>query len=185
MGEAIVVCGGEDEFNDSDEDGGVSAVIGPAAATAAAVVDDDSDGTFELMLAFPLSSRSDATSLLSDAQLSPASLPDLEGSKLASIGFLTESEDSDKFPPFDPPAQLPLSVLPLPPSSTPPPPATVTGVLTTLSVGGCPSLSGGIDGRETCCCCWCTPPAVGCTVAGSWVIVLALSRTAASHLASR
>ena len=179
MGEAIVVCGGEDEFNDSDEEGGVSAVIGPAAA--AAVVDDDSDGTFELMLAFALSSRRDDTSLLSDAQLSTASLPDLEGSKLARIGFLTESE----FPPLDPPAQLPLSVLPLPPSSTPPPPATVTGVLTTLSVGGCPSLSGGIDGAETCCCCWCTPPVVGCTVAVSWVIVLALSRTAASHLASR
>ena len=180
LGDAIVVCGGEDEGNDSDEDGGVSAVIGPAAAV-------DIDDTFELTLAFPSSSRSEDTSLLSDAPLSPASLPDLEGSKLARIGFLTESEDSEKLPLFDPPAQLPPSVLPPLPSSTPPLPATATEVVTTLSVGGCPSLSDdGIGGAETCCCCcWCTPPVVSCMVAVSWVIVLALSRTAASHVASR
>ena len=149
-------------------------MIGPAAA-----FEDD----IELMVAFSSSSRSEVTSLWSDAELSPASLPDLEGSKLARIGFLTESEeDSEKLPPLAPPAQLPLSVLPPPPPSS----TTATGVFTALSVGGCPSLSGGIGGPETCCCC-CTPPAVGCTVAVSRSrgLVLAWSRTSASHLTSR
>ena len=86
---AVVVCGGEDEGRDSEEDGGVSAVIGPATAT------DAVDGDLELILAFPSSSRGDLTSLLSDVPSSTASSPDLEGSRLARIGFLTESEDSE------------------------------------------------------------------------------------------
>ena len=150
-------------------------MIGPAAAT------DAVDGALELMLAFPSSRRGDVTSLLSDAPPLTASPPDLEGSRLARIGFLTESEDSEKLPPFEPAAQsVPPSVPLIPPSSKDPVP-------NALSVGAFPSLSGGIGGAGTCCCCCCccTLPDGGCAGAASWVIVLALSRTEASHLANR
>ena len=107
MGEAIVVCGGEDEGNDSDDEGGVNAVIGPAA------VDIE---TFELLFSVWSSSRNEESSLL----LSTASLPDFAGSKFARIGFFTEREDSAKVPLFGlPPPQLPF---PPTPSSAPPPP---------------------------------------------------------------